>query len=490
MRMLQTFGRVVGMAGSIFLAVCGASVGGCAGGGEPLPPGTPSLPDAAMTADASLDGMMNVPDASATSCGHDERVESGACVACAPGSSNAPGDELMGPNTVCDPVGCPAGSSGDDLVSGCSCAAGYNGMVLAAPMSPYYTGSCEGVPCPEGTSGVDIPSGCMCDAGTVGEITPFTEAPFYTGGCEMLLCMADERVSMNACVACDPGTSNESGDDASGMDTTCDAVPCPTNSSGVDVASGCTCNDGFAGTIMPTAMAPYYSGVCISATVTFTYTGSTQTYTVPDGITRLRLEVSGSAGGNGSSTGSGGAGAAVAGTFDVTAGQELTVYAGGGQAVSQRGGDCSYVAMGVVAMAVAAGGGAGGYSRAGQPGAITESGTAPLISGSGVNGTPGSAGAGGGAGSGTWGTGGGGGWNSSGGTGSGSAGGAIRCMGSVGTTYAGGAGGGYSGGGGAAMASGWGTRGGGSGGSFNSGTSPVNTAGANTGLGAVSITAM
>ncbi|MEO0974066.1 MAG: ATP-binding protein, partial [Pseudomonadota bacterium] len=40
---------------------------------------------------------------------------------------------------------------------------------------------------------------------------------------------ADERVAGNACVACDPGTVNAPGDDASMADTTCDAVLCGIN---------------------------------------------------------------------------------------------------------------------------------------------------------------------------------------------------------------------------------------------------------------------
>lgn len=39
---------------------------------------------------------------------------------------------------------------------------------------------------------------------------------------DAVLCAADQRVQSNACVSCPPGTTNAAGDDASGLDTTCD----------------------------------------------------------------------------------------------------------------------------------------------------------------------------------------------------------------------------------------------------------------------------
>ena len=40
------------------------------------------------------------------------------------------------------------------------------------------------------------------------------------------------------------------------------AVSCPANSSGTSVALGCTCNDGYSGTIVATTTAPFFSGSC------------------------------------------------------------------------------------------------------------------------------------------------------------------------------------------------------------------------------------
>ena len=45
----------------------------------------------------------------------------------------------------------------------------------------------------------------------------------------MLRCGADEYVSNNACVNCPAGTTNAANDDASGVNTTCDATRCGAN---------------------------------------------------------------------------------------------------------------------------------------------------------------------------------------------------------------------------------------------------------------------
>ncbi|MEE2675218.1 MAG: S8 family serine peptidase, partial [Myxococcota bacterium] len=47
--------------------------------------------------------------------------------------------------------------------------------------------------------------------------------------CDVVLCGVNERVSSNACVDCDPGTTNAAGDDSSGPDTACDVVLCGLN---------------------------------------------------------------------------------------------------------------------------------------------------------------------------------------------------------------------------------------------------------------------
>ena len=39
-------------------------------------------------------------------------------------------------------------------------------------------------------------------------------------------------------------------------------APCPNNSFGVGVATGCTCQAGFSGNVIPTIISPYYSSTC------------------------------------------------------------------------------------------------------------------------------------------------------------------------------------------------------------------------------------
>ncbi|MEC8025980.1 MAG: hypothetical protein VX223_18755, partial [Myxococcota bacterium] len=176
--------------------------------------------------DASMEDTM----CDATLCAPDQRVSSNACVPCMAGQSNVMGDDASGGDTMCDPVACPVNSTGTDVVSGCT-----------------------------------------CNAGTTGMITPSTTAPYYTGTCAAVPCAANEYVSSNTCTACPPGTTNAAGDDESGVDTTCDDVSCPSNSTGASLAAGCTCVPGYGGTITATTTGPdYYTGSCTANACTGT----------------------------------------------------------------------------------------------------------------------------------------------------------------------------------------------------------------------------
>jgi len=116
-----------------------------------------------------------------TLCGANEHVSSNACVACDPGTTNAAGDDPLGPNTACDDTLCGA----DENVSSNACVGCGPGTTNAAG---------------DNASGSDTT-------------------------CDTTLCSANERVANNACVACGPGTTNAVGDDASGPDTACDVAP-------------------------------------------------------------------------------------------------------------------------------------------------------------------------------------------------------------------------------------------------------------------------
>jgi hypothetical protein len=226
--------------------------------------------------------------------------------------------------------------------------------------------------------------------------------------------------------------------------------------------------------------------VSFGQTEIYDYSGSEVIYTVPPGAGSVQITAKG-AKGTDNSGGIGGNGAIMIGTFAVTPGEELTVYAGGNPVGINAAGDGSYVAHEDGTLMIAAGGGGGGAFSAGGAAPVSEDGTAPPIH---IGSPGGTGGSGGVAGTDEWGTGGGGGWLTDGGDGLGSDGGAAPCRASVGTTFAGGAGGGYSGGGGVRMFSGDGTGGGGAGGSYNDGTDQDNTAGANAGLGQVTITVL
>ena len=121
----------------------------------------------------------------AARCQADERVEAHTCVACAPGTSNAAGDDTAGPDTVCDGELCPS----HHRVAAHACA-----------------------PCPPGTTNAAGDDASGADT-----------------SCEPTLCMVDQHVAAHTCVACPPGGSNVAGDDAAGPDTACDGELCPSH---------------------------------------------------------------------------------------------------------------------------------------------------------------------------------------------------------------------------------------------------------------------
>lgn len=157
----------------------------------------------------------------------------------------------------------------------------------------------------------------------------------------------------------------------------------------------------------------------VTSSTTFSYTGSAQSFTVPQGVSALTLDASGAQGGSGNSSASGGRGARVTTTVVVSPGQVLTVYVGGqGGSVggaagfngggaagtsAGAGGGASDVRLGATKLVVAAGGGGGGANgtvgAGGHGGAPNGS---PGGSGTGTNdgrggggGTPAAGGAGG-----------------------------------------------------------------------------------------------
>ncbi len=265
-----------------------------------------------------------------------------------------------------------------------------------------------------------------------------------------------------------------------------------------------------------------------STTVTFnptnqgSYTGSTQSFTVPQGVTSILVVAKGAQGGtaySGSYNFSGGMGASISGVFTVTPGQLIEIVVGqqGGSnfQYNSGGGGGSFVwdnATTTLMIAAGGGGGGGNYPNGDEQASVNNNGNnGGQVNGAyngggtgyGVGGTNGGGGTGGAGGSGPGSNGGGAGWlgngngqgagstrfGFAGGTG-GSANGGYGGGGGQGSCCGAGGGGGYSGGGG----SGWASPNpncnapGGGGGSYNAGASQTNTAGVQAGDGLVTIT--
>ena len=83
--------------------------------------------------------------------------------------------------------------------------------------------------------------------------------------------------------------------------------------------------------VTPTGTTTYYvEGVAQEDTQTFNYTGSVQTWTVPQGVTSIEIDAYGGKGGSDDANWAvGGKGGRVQATMSVTPGQVLNIYVGG-----------------------------------------------------------------------------------------------------------------------------------------------------------------
>jgi hypothetical protein len=257
--------------------------------------------------------------------------------------------------------------------------------------------------------------------------------------------------------------------------------------------------------VTPSSTTTYYAEAVVpggDSTISFNYTGSMQSFTVPAGVTSVTIDAYGAQGGTSTSGGfTGGLGARSQGDIAVTAGQVLDILVGqrglDGTCGSGGGGGSFVVRSG--APLVIAGGGGGGFYCTALGGVTGGNGLTTTSGGDGIA-TPGrsasSGGTGGGGGYAYYGGGGGGflgtGTSSTGGGGGaypgagGSPGGGFGGGGAYYASCCGGSGGGggYSGGSGGPSD---GTAGGG-GGSYNIGTSQTMTSGVHSGNGIVTIT--
>ncbi|GIK69364.1 MAG: hypothetical protein BroJett020_06590 [Bacteroidota bacterium] len=169
----------------------------------------------------------------------------------------------------------------------------------------------------------------------------------------------------------------------------CPQITCPSNIT-VNNAPG-TCG-AVVNYVTPVGVNP-----CGSGTQTFNYTGSIQTFTVPNGITSVTIEARGAQGGSG-----GGKGARMIGDFTVTPGQVLQVLVGqeGGIAPNQvgnGGGGGSFVVYNNTPLCIAGGGGGTGHNSSNGNyqligGTTSQNGQIGQYSGAGAGGTGGSGG--------------------------------------------------------------------------------------------------
>ena len=71
------------------------------------------------------------------------------------------------------------------MPSGCSCNAGFSGLVRAVVGSPFYNTTlfCSAVACPSLSSGSSVASGCTCLAGYSGSVIATNTTPFFVSTC-------------------------------------------------------------------------------------------------------------------------------------------------------------------------------------------------------------------------------------------------------------------------------------------------------------------
>jgi hypothetical protein len=156
--------------------------------------------------------------ATGAACATNQRVSSGACVACPAGSTRAAGDPVYGGDTTCTATLCAT----NERVSNNACVACAGSATNAAGDDATQSDTtCDGAACASNQH-VSSSSCTACPAGT----TRAAGDPVYGGDttCTATACGANERVSNNACVACAAYTTNAAGDLANGGDTACDAA--------------------------------------------------------------------------------------------------------------------------------------------------------------------------------------------------------------------------------------------------------------------------
>ncbi len=365
---------------------------------------------------------------------------SGACL-----GSCAPGDTL--------PLAC--GNCGTEMLTCSSTGAFQPGgpCVGQGPCAPGASQACNsygsqscGATCTWGAC--SCPAAALCVPGTVECSGNAVQSCDGCGQWQPAAPCSSQTCVAGACSGvCAPGQTNPVSCGNCGTDTQLCGPTGTWLSSGSCLGQGpCTPNStqacGMNASQTCTAMCAW--GPC-STSVTFSYTGSSQSFVVPTGVTQITVAASGAAGGADCYQDAGGKGATVTATIPVTPGETLVIEVGGGGGAPTGTSYCIMPGPGgfnggatagaLTATMAYAGGGGGGASDVRQGGSALSN--RVVIAGGG----------GGGAGGPTGGIGGPGGSSGTAGT-SGDAGGG----GGGGTSIAGGAGGTEVGGGGNGVA--------------------------------------
>jgi hypothetical protein len=111
-------------------------------------------------------------------------------------------------------------------------------VALLSPRRSFDASLLELIPavlCPASSVGPNVPMGCTCSPGLSGTVTASSVSPFFVSTCASLSFL--------------PSISHP-------------AVACPANSAGSSLSSGCTCNAGYSGSIIPTSLFPFFTSSC------------------------------------------------------------------------------------------------------------------------------------------------------------------------------------------------------------------------------------
>ena len=147
-------------------------------------------------------------------CAQDERVEDGACIACAPGTTNDAGDDTSGADTSCEAIICER----NKYVDNNKCVSCPGDTVNAAGDDASGDDTQCAFLCKEDEHVVD--NVCVsCPAGSTNEADD--DPSLEDTSCDVELCEDDEYVSSNTCVTCPADSTNPAGDDPTGADTAC-----------------------------------------------------------------------------------------------------------------------------------------------------------------------------------------------------------------------------------------------------------------------------